>query len=111
MFLLITERYDQRDTSEGAHYLLFAEYRDADAFARRLAVDYHECPELPLEGDFSSSTVKGDVMYYHGRVIISWTVQPRSPGGAIGDSYCISVETVGQVSPDTRLDFWNQRLS
>jgi|GEM_PF-2933558 len=111
MYLLITERYDRDSVSEGAHYLSFMEYAPAETFARRLAVDYHQCPELPVEGDFESALIKGDVTYNREHIMISWTVQPRTPGGPLGDSYYIGVEPVSQASVETQLDFWNQRIT
>ncbi len=110
MYLLITERYDRNSVSEGAHYLSFTEYAPAEAFARRLAVDYHQCPELPVEGNFESALIKGDVMYNREHIMISWTVQPRTPCGLLGDSYYIGVEPVSRASVETKLDFWNQTI-
>ena len=108
MNLLIVERFDRHGASEGVQYLLFTDYADAEQFARRLAVDYFGCPELPAEGEFESTGIKGDVLYYREQIIINWTEQPRTQGGAVGDSHCLSVEPVGYSSAQTRLDFWNQ---
>lgn len=111
MYLLIVERYDRNSVSEGAHYLSFTAYAPVEVFARQLAVDHHQCPELPIEGDFESALIKGDVMYRREHSMISWTVQPRTPGGPLGDSYSIGVEPVTRASVETQLDFWNQSIA
>ena len=107
-YLLILERFDRNDSSEGTKYLLFSNRTMAEDFARSIATDYYECGLLPDEGNFETQRLKGDILRYKDEFTISWTMQPKEPGGSIGDSYYLTVQPVKAHSPEMRLDFWNQ---
>lgn len=81
--LLILERFDRNDRSEGTHYLLFSTRTMAEDFARNIATDFYECGLLPEEGNFETQRLKGDVLKYKDEFTISWTMQPKSLGAPL----------------------------
>lgn len=102
--LLMANRMDRHGNVEGANYLLFPDQPTAEAFARRIASEWHGVA-LPDSGKFDNGVHSGEVWRYDDELTIEWGAASGLPAG---DWYIIEVRPVAVHGEGMRLDFWNE---